>query len=78
MEESSTATTSAAIMTKLLELEGKIEEVRATGARLHAYFKWTLIISVALIVLPLLVLPMFLSTMLSTIDVSTLQGLEGL
>jgi len=57
------------ILNKLSELELKIDSLHRTVAQMRRYFLWTLIISLALIVLPVLglifVLPQYLSTLTS-------------
>ncbi|HVS79495.1 MAG TPA: hypothetical protein VHF05_00795 [Candidatus Paceibacterota bacterium] len=62
------------ISKKIDVLESRIIEMNATVDKLRKYFLWTLIITVALFVLPLLamgfVIPFFMNTY-----VSSLQGL---
>ena len=51
---------------RMAVLEGKIDAIYATTEKTRKYFQWTLIITVALVVLPAIVLifaiPSFIST----------------
>jgi hypothetical protein len=60
---------------KLLELEGKLDEVAVSTNRMRLYAKWTAIITVALIVLPLLILPLVIPAFLSSVGAGSLGGL---
>ena len=54
------------ILNKLAELEKKIDATYRSAEKMRKYFMWTLIISVAVIVLPLIglvfAIPVFLKT----------------
>ena len=54
------------VLKKIDELEQKIDAVQKMVARIQRYFLWTMIISVAVIVLPMIgmvfVVPQFLNT----------------
>lgn len=60
---------------KLAAIEEKVDKIYASTEKTRKYFMWTLIISVALVVLPaiglLFAIPTFISTMSST---TMLQG----
>ncbi len=60
---------------KLVAIEEKVDKIYASTEKTRKYFMWTLIISVALVVLPaiglLFAIPTFISTMSST---TMLQG----
>jgi hypothetical protein len=45
------------IEVKLAELEGKIDQLYTSSEKIRKYFLWTLVITLAVIVLPLLALP---------------------
>ncbi len=53
------------IITRLTTLEGKIDEVFRSVEKTRKYFLWTLIISVALFILPLIGLVFAIPTFLS-------------
>ena len=57
------------ILQRLLEQEKKIDEIYRSVEKMRKYFMWTLIISVAFIVLPLIgllfAIPSFLNTLAS-------------
>lgn len=61
-----------ALETRLAALEQKIDAVYVSAEKTRKYFLWTMIISVALFVLPLigivLVAPAFLSSYVGSID----------
>ena len=53
---------------KLLDTDKKLEEVFKSVEKTRKYFKVTLIVSVAMIVLPLLILPFLVSDLLGTYE----------
>jgi len=55
------------IETKLVELQAKVDSIYTSVEKTRKYFLWTLIITVAVVVLPLLVLPFVLSSFLSSV-----------
>jgi hypothetical protein len=54
-----------ALQSRLDALEKKIDATYASAEKMRKYFLWTLIISVALFVLPLLALPFALGQLMS-------------
>ena len=68
-----------AIMTKLVELEAKIDETYAAANKTYRIMYWTGVISIAVIVIPLLILPFvlpaFFSAEIGNINSSNFQGL---
>lgn len=65
------------MQTKIAEMERKIDEIYVSVEKTRKYFLWTMIITVAVVVLPLIalmfVIPSFLSNYTDTIN--TLGGL---
>ena len=65
-------------MQKLVELEQKIDQIYVTTEKVRKYFLWTLIVTLAMVVLPAIglvfAIPSFLSTY-SNID-SITSGLQ--
>ncbi len=59
---------------KLADLEGEIGAVYASSEKMRKYFLWTLIITVAVIVIPLVLLPLFLPAFFQSQGV----GISGL
>jgi hypothetical protein len=55
------------IETKLAALEGKIDAIYTSVEKTRKYFLWTLIITLAVVVLPLLFLPFAVSSFLKTL-----------
>jgi hypothetical protein len=66
----------ADILKKIQEMEAKIDKMYASVEKLRKYFLWTLIITVALFVLPLigiaLVIPSFMSNYVGSLNGSSL------
>ncbi len=52
---------------KLAELEGKLDNIYTSAEKTRKYFLWTLIITVAVIVLPLLAFPLVMPLFLSSL-----------
>lgn len=52
---------------KLTELQSKVDSIYVSVEKTRKYFLWTLIITLAVVVLPLLVLPFAVSSLLKTI-----------
>lgn len=65
----------AAIMAKLEEQQKKIDQVFVSVEKMRKYFKWTLIISVAMIVLPMIGLAFAIPAFLKTLQIPTNLGL---
>lgn len=65
---------------KLAELEGKLDATFASAEKMRKYFFWTMIITVAVIVVPLLLLPLVLPAFLASqgVDTNSLNSLGGL
>jgi uncharacterized membrane protein YkvA (DUF1232 family) len=59
---------------KLVELDGRLEEVAAATNRMKLYAKWTAIITVGLIVIPLLLIPLFLPAFFAAMGVGSGAG----
>ena len=59
--------------TRLIESEKKIDAVYESVRKMQAYFKWTLIVTVALFVLPLIAVALILPTLMNNIT-----GLYGI
>lgn len=57
---------------RLAELEKKVDEMAATVRRVWVIYKWTIIITVALIVLPLIAMAFVLPGYLKTLDLNNL------
>ncbi len=53
--------------TKLIELGAKVDAIYTSVEKTRKYFLWTLIITVAVVVLPLLFLPFAISSFLKTV-----------
>lgn len=53
---------------RLLEMEKKIDEVHRSVEQIRLYFKWTLIISVVVIIVPLLASLVIIPIIYSTIN----------
>ena len=53
---------------RLLESEKKIDAIYESVRKIHQYFKWTLIITVALFVLPLIALMLIIPTFIGNIN----------
>jgi hypothetical protein len=62
---------------KLAELEGKLDATFASAEKMRKYFLWTLIVTVAVIVIPLLILPLVLPAFLASQGVGSLNSLGG-
>lgn len=60
---------------KFEEQEGKLNQIYASVEKMRKYFLWTLVITLATVVLPLIglvfVIPWFLHTILSTYSLSS-------
>lgn len=52
---------------KLIEVEAKIDTVYGSSEKMRKIFLWTLIITVALIVLPLMVIPFVIPLFLQSV-----------
>jgi hypothetical protein len=64
-----------ALITKLDEQQKKLDAVFVSVEKMRSYFKWTLIISVAVIVLPLIGLMFAIPTFLKTLQIPSELGL---
>lgn len=64
-----------ALARKIAEMEGKIDAIYATTEKIRKYFLWTLVITLALVVLPALGLMLAVPSFISTYN-QTLQGLD--
>lgn len=60
---------------KLASIEEKVDKIYASTEKTRKYFMWTLIISVALVVLPAIGLLFAIPTFISTMSATT--SLEG-
>lgn len=69
-----------AIMTKLVELEAKIDATHAAAQKTYRIMYWTGVISIAVIVLPIILMFFFLPSFFRAegIDSTTFQSLQGL
>ena len=56
------------ILKRLEELEFKIDKVFITTERMRKYFLWTLIATIAVIIVPLMFLPFAISSLVSSLD----------
>jgi hypothetical protein len=54
------------LMQKLLAQEAKIDQIYQSVEKMRTYFKWTLIITIAVVVLPIIGLIFAIPTFLST------------
>lgn len=57
---------------RLKELEKKIDEMQATMRKVWLIYKWTIIITIALIVLPLIAMAFVLPSYLKSLDLNGL------
>lgn len=55
-----------------LEHDRKVDEIYKSIEKTRKYFKWTLIVTIAVIVLPLIFLPVAISRFLSVYDYGSL------
>lgn len=53
---------------KLAELNGKVEALLASSEKMRKYFLWTLVITLAVIILPLLIIPALLPAFLGSAE----------
>ncbi len=65
------------ILNKLAAQDAKLDEIQKTMKKLQNYFKWTLIVSVAVIILPMIGLAFAIPSFLSSFS-STYSGLKNL
>ena len=63
------------ILKKLEELEKKVDEIYRSTRRTKQYIEWTVIIGIALVVLPLIGLVFVIPSFLKALNVSGLGGL---
>ncbi|MFH0829063.1 MAG: hypothetical protein V1907_02695 [Candidatus Kerfeldbacteria bacterium] len=59
---------------RLAELEKKVDEMAATMRRVWVIYKWTMIITIALIVLPLIAMAFVLPSYMKSLDINGLIG----
>lgn len=55
-----------------LEHDKKVDEIYKSVEKTRKYFKWTLIVSLVVIILPLLFLPLVISRLLGAYDLGVL------
>lgn len=60
------------IESRLLVIEGKLDELLVSEQKRRKFAMWTLIVTVAVIVLPLIFLPFAINSFLQTLDLSSL------
>lgn len=65
----------AALVAKLDEQQKKIDQIFVSVEKMRMYFKWTLIISVAVIVLPMIGLAFAIPAFLNTLKIPAGLGL---
>ena len=53
---------------KLAEIEIKMDRVLASSEKMRKYFLWTLVVTIAVIVIPLLFLPFAISSLLQNLN----------
>ena len=63
------------ILKKLEELEKKVDEIYRSTRRTKQYIEWTVIIGIALVVLPLIGLLFIIPSFIKALNVSGLGGL---
>ncbi len=51
----------------LAELSGKVDALYESSEKMRKYFLWTLVVTLAVIILPLFILPMLLPAFLSSV-----------
>ena len=51
---------------KLAELAGKLDATYASAEKMRKYFLWTMVVTIALIVVPLFLLPLFIPSFLAS------------
>ena len=59
---------------KLAELAGKVDALGASSEKMRKYFLWTLIVTLAVILIPLLILPALLPAFLASQGVGIIPG----
>jgi hypothetical protein len=63
------------VLERLERLEAKVDSVFRSAEKTRKYFFWTLVVTVLTVVLPLVAMVIFIPYFVSTIDVSSIEGL---